>query len=121
MRYLKINASRPGKYPEDGHDPMLYNAPGLFLFTARKDSVCGKDDCDIAAVNVNMLFRAHRMGSCYIGGIVHGYMLNHRPLKKVIGLPKNMTVYQAMIFGYPKYGLTSLPWRKEAVISTSAI
>lgn len=113
LTYLKINAHRKNRIFSGQKDPVLYGAPALILFAGPQKLPSAKDDCDIAAVNVNLLAASLGLGCCYIGGIPHTFQLRKKRIKQAIPLPRDYTIYQALAMGYPRFAIGNTVQRKE--------
>jgi nitroreductase len=98
---------------EQGHDPILFNAPALMLFLAPETEPMGQAEADMAAQTVALYAPALGLGTCYSGIVMVLFSTSNAAIKKVVEVPPGYKVYSALIVGYPKHARHFVPHRRE--------
>lgn len=80
-------------------DIILFDAPCLVVVHTNKKVILGDEDCHYAAYN--MMVEAHNLGlgTCFVGFARR--VLNTSAGKKLLGIPKDHTIYTCFTLGYP--------------------
>ncbi len=96
----------------EGTDLLFHRAPVLLLLHAPKGQGMAKDNCLIAAANIDNYAQSMGLGACYIGLLV-SVMQVDKTLNRRFGIPKTHRVHAALTLGYPAYRHTHHGTRKE--------
>ena len=101
-----------------GNNIVTLDAPHLLFGIGPKEgSINPYTDTTIALADVDLLFHAKAIGSCWAGYLTRFSNMSPR-IKELIGLDGSMQVYGALAFGYPKgEKYERLPYREEIKIS----
>ena len=92
---------------------IFYNAP-LLIFISGVKSPFAVNDCSMAAQNMMLTAYSLGIGSCWIGMAMQA--ANSPMGKEELGVPEDHQVYAALIFGYPKGGITKAPEKQPPEI-----
>jgi nitroreductase len=90
-------------------DVIFHEAP-VVVFIVTKKGVFNDESCACCAENMMLAAHSLEIGSCWIG-FAHFLGLNKKVLEK-IGVPKNMHIAAALIFGHPTETNKKIPIRK---------
>jgi len=86
-------------YRERGEDHIFRGAPHLLVISAGKNSVCGKEDIDLALAYFELLAQCSGVGTVWCGFLK--YIVEAAPeLRASLKLGPD-TPFYAMLFGYP--------------------
>ena len=97
-------------------DPLyniFYDAP-LLIFVCGLKGRYDIYDCSMAAQNMMLAAYTLGIGSCWIGTAVPS--ANDPKIKSSLGVPEDLDVHTAVIFGYPKGGFPKAPPKSPAEI-----
>jgi nitroreductase/NAD-dependent dihydropyrimidine dehydrogenase PreA subunit len=84
-----------------GMDPLLYDAPAVFVFHSAAKAITAKENCVIAATTTGLLSRTMGLETTFIA--LFASAVNSYPaLGKELGLPDGNQVYSVLVAGYPK-------------------
>lgn len=98
-----------------GRDLLFHNAPALLLLHTPKGQGYSRDNCVIAATNIDNYAQSLGLGACFIGILVSAMQLD-RSLYGRLGVPKNHKVQVAMALGYPSIRYTYHAARKRPAV-----
>jgi hypothetical protein len=101
------------EYFNEGHDPILFNAPALILFLGPKAERMSKNDADLAAQSVALFAPTLRMGTCYSGIVTAAFGGVYPPIKDIVKIPSGMAVHNVLIIGYTKHRFPNISPRRE--------
>jgi len=90
-------------------DVIFHEAP-VVVFIVTKKGVFNDESCACCAENMMLAAHSLEIGSCWIG-FAHFLGQNKRVLER-IGVPKNMHIAAALIFGHPTETNKKIPIRK---------
>jgi len=98
-----------------GNNVVTLSAPHLLFGIAPKEGAINPyTDTIIALTDVDLLFHAKSIGSCWAGYLARLTNVNPR-IRQLIGLEDDMQIYGALAFGYPdEAAYQNLPHRNEA-------
>jgi nitroreductase len=97
----------------DPNYSIFYNAP-LLIYVSGAKSPYVVYDCSMAAQNMMLAAYTLGIGSCWIGTAVPS--ANDPKIKSSLGVPEDLDVHTAVIFGYPKGGFPKAPPKSPAEI-----
>jgi len=100
---------------EKGTDLLFHHAPVLLLLHAPKGQGLSRDNCLIAAANIDNYAHALGLGACFIGLLVTAMQMD-RSLPKKFGIPPAHRVYAALTLGYPAFPHPYHPVRKGPAV-----
>lgn len=100
---------------EAGRDLVFHGAPVLLLVHARRDSGFGRDNCLIAATNVDNYAHALGLGACH-NGILTTALRTDPSLSRTLEVPRGHRVHAALTLGYPAVRHTYHAVRKPASV-----
>jgi len=103
------------KQVEEGADLLFHHAPVVLLLHAPKGQGMAKDNCLIAATNIDNYAFSLGLGACYIGLLVTVMQVD-RKLNRTFGIPHNHHVHAALALGYPAFRYTHHSVRKEPAV-----
>lgn len=106
---------RLGMAKELGIDPILHNAPAVFIFHSPPNPSTPKDDCVIAAQTVVLGAMTMGLGTCYIGLLTKA-AIDYPPLQKALDLPPENTVHSVLVLGYPRLKFHKAVDRKPLMV-----
>lgn len=115
---LESYAKRWTTYREqvaEGADLLFHHAPVLLLLHAPKGQGMAKDNCLIAATNIDNYASTLGLGACYIGLLVTVMQVD-RKLHRKFGIPRDHRVHAALTLGYPAFRYTHHGVRKEPAV-----
>ncbi|MBW1810877.1 MAG: nitroreductase family protein [Deltaproteobacteria bacterium] len=100
------------EFDETGVDRLFHGAPALIIIGMQPGASCPCEDALLASQNI--LLAAHSMGygTCLVGFLVEA-MKNDPKIKKLVGIPKEETVYAAIAIGRTKEIYKRLANRKK--------
>lgn len=84
-----------------GMDPLLYDAPAVFVFHSPAKALTGSDNCVIAATTTGLLARTVGLETTFIGMFKDAANV-YPSLTKELGLPEENKVHAVLVVGYPK-------------------
>jgi len=116
MRELKIF---PGliRAWANGEDKVLRGAPHLAIGHADpKSSEHPVEDCTLATTYLDLAAHSHGVGSCWAGFLIQAAP-GYQPLREMLNLPENHTLYTALMLGYSKFRYRHIPRRDELKIT----
>lgn len=100
---------------EAGIDGICRGAPHVVMAHAVADNPMAYTDSIIALSWFELAASSFGLGTCWAGFLKSAAMA-YQPLKDELGLPEGHVVQHAMVFGYPKHKVHSIPGRKPARI-----
>ncbi len=95
-----------------GRDLLFHHAPVLVLIHGPKGVGLAKENCLIAATNMDNYAHALGLGACFIGLLVAAMQVD-RSLYHKFRIPENQKVHAALALGYPAHRHTCHVARKE--------
>jgi len=102
-----------------GNDVILYNAPAVLFIHAPQNTSTPQIDCDAALFAMMLLAQTKGLGTCWMGWVQYaaaGFQVKtFKLLADFLGIPAGHRVYAAMIIGYPRIKLHSIPPRQTQV------
>ena len=90
-------------------DAIFYNAPVL-IFIVTKKGLFNNESCACCAQNMMLAAHSLGIGSCWIG--YANFLERNNQIASEIGIPSDMHIVAALIFGYPKKEKKQIPIRK---------
>lgn len=101
---------------KQGRDMILRGAPHVAVTIGPSDWNWSSVDCTIALTNFEIAAAAHGIGTCWAGLLT--WAAREQPaLREALGVPDGHEVYEAMMFGLPKYHYRRIPQRHEARVT----
>ncbi len=104
---------------DKGRDIILYDAPAAIFIHAPRNTSTPQADCDAALYSMMLLAQTKGLGTCWMGWMqlaAAGFQVRaFKGLKELLKIPKGHLVYSAMVIGYPKIKLHSIPPRETKV------
>ena len=100
---------------DKGRDLLFHQAPVLLLLHAPKGQGLSRDNCLIAATNIDNYAHALGLGACYIGLLVTAMQMD-RSLNRTFGIPPAHRVYAALTLGTPAFAHPFHPVRKGPAV-----
>ena len=99
---------------ERGDDPILFHAPALMLFLTQKSEQLGQVHGDLAAHTAAIYAPTLGIGTCYAGIVMLAFSGpgSQSKIRKVVNLPEEYTVSNALMVGYAKHQYRNIPDRK---------
>lgn len=101
---------------ESGRDPICRGAPHVAVAHAPAANPMAFTDSIIALTWFELAAPAFGLGACWAGFLKIAASASQE-LKDELGLPEGHEVQYAMMFGYPKYKVYSIPGREPARIT----
>nr|WP_319488631.1 nitroreductase [uncultured Caproiciproducens sp.] len=77
----------------------FYDAPTVIILSAPQASLCGREDCACAIMNIMVSAHEYGIGTCYICSALPG--LRDEEIMKRLKLPANYLPYGCVVVGYP--------------------
>jgi len=90
-------------------DVIFYDAPAL-IFIVSKKGLFNDESCSCCAENMMLAAHSLGIGSCWIG--YASFLERNKKVLLEIGIPSDMHIVSALIFGYPKKEKKQMPIRK---------
>jgi len=119
LTQLRGNAEKLGvicRLVREGEDPILYRVPGALILHAERTAVCGRDDCQLAAMAGMLAAPALGLGTCMIGFLLPPF--GRLPaLRNLVKLPASHDVHAVLAVGYPTVQYTYAPRRPEIPVT----
>ncbi|MFC1852992.1 nitroreductase family protein [candidate division CSSED10-310 bacterium] len=104
---------------EKGRDVILYNAPAAIFVHAPRNTSTPQIDCDAALYSMMLLAHTKGLGTCWMGWVQNaaaGFQVkSFTALRDFLKIPTDHRVYGALIIGYPKIQLHSIPPRETRI------
>lgn len=100
---------------EVGTDYLFHDAPVIVVFHAKTNGVVPLENCTIASTYMRIVCEGFGLGSCYIGYLVYSSKYNHK-IREILNIPKENTIFQVMIVGYPKHKFRTFVARNPAKV-----
>jgi nitroreductase/NAD-dependent dihydropyrimidine dehydrogenase PreA subunit len=100
---------------EQGHDPILREAPTLLIFYADRHVGFAGTNANLALQNASLVCETLKLGAFYAGYVVAGSNFNAR-LARLLKLPPNHKIYAGLAIGYPRFHYKNWIERKPAQI-----
>lgn len=119
--YLRRGATLEPRYAryvelwEQGHDPILRNAPHVAVIHAPDEWIWSSVDSTIALTQFELAAVAQGIGTCWAGFLMRAAN-GHPPLREALGIPMDHSVFGALMYGFPRYRYHRVPPRLEARI-----
>ncbi len=113
VRRASPRIDRQREMLRSGSDPILFGAPGIMLFISPAREMLGKNDAGLAAQTVALYAPSIGLGTCYSGLVTAAFAGIHRPIRRLVPVPKGYVVHNALIVGYPKHQYSYVPPRRE--------
>ncbi|MBN2039367.1 MAG: nitroreductase family protein [Spirochaetes bacterium] len=98
-----------------GLDPLLYDAPAVFIFHSTAKAVTASENCVIAAANAGMLARTMGLETTFVA-LFASAANTYPPLTGELGLPEGNKVYAVLVVGYPKIRYLRAVDRKQVSV-----
>jgi nitroreductase len=92
-------SGRPWTWPERPGFRVLWGAPALVLFCARRDNPETKFDCCRAGQNFEVAAHSVGLGSCWVGSPLP--WLRSPGVNRELGIPDEYEAEVAIVFGHP--------------------
>ena len=94
---------------KNGHDLIIYNAPGRNFFSCSCCIFNPQTDCDTALLFVQLYAEANGLATCW-NGLLQGasagdHLKGFTKLSEFLKIPKDHKCYAAMTVGYPSINL----------------
>ncbi len=99
LRNRAIEEKLRQRVHQDPDFRLFYEAPALVLVLAKTSQSQAVEDCCLAAENLMLAARDHKLGSCWIG--FARPWLNLPQSKAELGLPKECEVVAPVVLGHP--------------------
>ncbi len=99
----------------EGSDYLFHDAPVVIVFHAKTRGVVPLENCTIASTHMRIVSEGFGLGSCYIGYLVYSSKYNHK-IREILNIPKENTIFQVMIVGYPKHKYRTFVARNPAKV-----
>ncbi|MBP1910479.1 nitroreductase/ferredoxin [Methanolobus bombayensis] len=100
---------------ENGKDPICRGAPHLAIAYTVNSQYIDSTDSVIALTWFELAAPAFGLGACW-AGFVKIASISYQPLIDELNLPPGHVVRHAMMFGYPRYDVHSIPGRNPVDI-----
>ncbi len=102
---------------DGGVDPICYDAPHLvFTHLPRTEHHDDPTDAIIAMTYFDVAAPSFGIGTCW-AGFVKLAVDAYQPLQDALALPQGRKAATAMMLGYPRYAVTSIPRRNPASVT----
>ena len=98
-----------------GTDYLFHEAPVVLIFHANTKSTVPLENCTIASNYMRIVGTGYGLGSCYIGYLVYASKYNST-IGEILNIPKENSIYQVMILGYPKHPFRRFVARNPAKV-----
>lgn len=102
------------RWEEEGEDRLFHGAPAAILISSSREAALGRDDANLAAMNLQLLAEALGLGTCMIGFVVEA-MRHDRSLGRLVDLAQGERVHAVIAVGHPavRYMRPSGRWPAE--------
>jgi nitroreductase/NAD-dependent dihydropyrimidine dehydrogenase PreA subunit len=102
---------------DSGADPICRDAPHLlFTHLPRRGQNDDPTDAIIAMTYFDVAAPSFGIGTCW-AGFVKLAVDAYKPMQDALALPEGRKAAHAMMFGYPRYAITSIPRRNPASVT----
>jgi NAD-dependent dihydropyrimidine dehydrogenase PreA subunit/nitroreductase len=101
---------------QEGNDYLFHGAPTVIVFHTKKKAYVPEDNCTLAACYLSVLANNYGLGVCIIGYLTN-YSKYNKKILDILEIPKENTIHQVLIVGYPKHKFQTFVSRKPSKIN----
>lgn len=101
-------------WEQHGRDRLFHGATAVVLIGSKPGASGPREDALLAAQNILLAAHTMKLGTCLIGYGVEA-LRNAPAIKKVLGIPKEESVYAVIALGHPAETYQKLTGRKKVV------
>ncbi len=101
---------------DKGTDLICHRAPHLLFAHVPTEPINDPTEAVIALTHFDIAAPSFGLGTCWAGYVIMA-MAGYKPLQDFLSLPEGRKVACPMLFGYPRYKITSIPRRNPVDVT----
>lgn len=112
LREIKSGQELIDAWDNEGEDMILRNAPNMAIAIFSKDRYWAFTEASSALTYIELAANSFNLGACWAGYFTKA-VNEYKPLKEYLKISDLDNVFGAMMLGYPKFKINTIPQRNE--------